>query len=173
MPYTANRLRCSLFLQVSMLTEPTLRNLSLKAILLVLLMALAPLGICRSTVPIQELPQSFVEGVRYLGKGEFEVSLAAANASASRRPARFFDGKDKLSFVIQADSLDGTLIESSSTDSASSRTDFKLSGTAFVNLVISKATSRDKILLSCAFLPADVHRARDTYQLIYFQVDGS
>ena len=127
----------------------------------------------RSEVRIHELPQSIVERVQYLGKGEFEVTLASASSASSGKPTPFFDGKYKLSFFIQADALDGTLVEMSRTDSGDLRTDSKLEGAAFVNLLISKAMTRGKVVLSCALLPIAGGDAGRAYQLMYFQVAGT
>lgn len=148
------------------------RNLRVKAALLLLFGILSPIGESRSNVRIHELPASLVERVAYLGKGEFEVTLAVAAPTAGGKPTRFFDGKDKLSFVIQAESLDGTFVEHSKTSSGDLRTDSMLKGADFVNLLISSALRREKITLSGAFVPADEQLARGVYRLAYFQVKG-
>lgn len=153
--------------------ESSFRKSIFQSFALVVLAAFSLPGQCRTEVLIHELPQSVVERVKYLGNGSFEVTLALANSPASGKPTPFFDGKYKLSFAIQADSLDGTLIENSTTPSGRSRIDSRLGGAEFVNLLISKALLRAKIVLSCGLLPPAGEGVEDPYQLTYFQVDGT
>jgi hypothetical protein len=143
------------------------------ALLLVAFTLVSRPGECRSELQIHALPLSSVERVTYLGHGSFEITLASASSTASGKPEYFFDGRPTLSFVIVADAIDGTLIEQSKAGSAEMRTDSKLGGTAFVNLLISKAASRANVALSVAFLPLAGDRGRDVYRLMYFQVNGT
>jgi hypothetical protein len=152
--------------------QGVLRQACFKLTLLLLLGVLAPIGEGRSNVRIHELPDSLVERVAYLGKGEFEVTVTPATRTAGGKPRRYFDGTDTLTFLIQAESLDGTVVESTKTSAGSLRSDSRLSGAEFVNLLVSKAVRRESIRLSCAFVPADEHRPRNMHRLAYFQVNG-
>lgn len=141
--------------------------------LLLFLFLLAPGAEAGSEPVIHELPKSLVERVEYLGHGAFKVTLTAAKSLSPGKPKLFFDGSERLAFVFEPDTLDGTLVEISGTAPMSMRTDTKLKGAAFVTLLIATASERGEVDLACAFVQKDDARSGpDTYRLIYFQVLG-
>ena len=109
-----------------------------------------------------------VENVEYLGDKIFSFELQKSKEN-NNQTIKLFRGNETISFILNADELDGIIVVAIDNDL---REDITLTGKNFVNLLLGKMKNNESIILTCGIKPQSnsEESERRPFELTYFQI---